>query len=68
MIDHPVCLGYITVDELHEVLRSMNQRVNEKQMTDLLQDIDKDHDGKISYEEFVQLLQRSDNDTDNVDD
>lgn len=52
-----VPLGYITTDELREVLRRMNQNITEKRMKEVLREIDTDQDGKISYAEFVHLLQ-----------
>ena len=54
-----VPLGYITTDELREVLRRMNQNITEQRMKEVLREIDTDQDGKISYSEFVHLLQLS---------
>ncbi|CAM4934006.1 unnamed protein product [Rotaria socialis] len=48
--------GYITRDELREVLHQMNQNVSEERIADALSQIDTDHDGKISFEEFSQLF------------
>ena len=51
------CIGYITVNELREVLNQLNHNVTEHRISEVLQEIDTDHDGKISYEEFVHMLQ-----------
>jgi hypothetical protein len=52
-----LCLGYITVVELREVLSRLNYHVSERRLSDVLREIDTDHDGKISYEEFVCMIQ-----------
>ena len=49
--------GYITVNELREVLSRLNHNVSEQRISEVLCEIDTDHDGKISYEEFVHMLQ-----------
>lgn len=49
--------GYITVDELREVLSRLNHDVSEYRISTVLCEIDTDQDGKISYEEFVNMLQ-----------
>ncbi|CAF3000100.1 unnamed protein product [Rotaria sp. Silwood2] len=49
--------GYITADELHEVLRRLNRDVSERRISEVLKSVDMDHDGKISYEEFVHIVQ-----------
>ena len=54
-----VLSGYITVNELREVLNRLNHNVSADRITDVLREIDTDQDGKISYEEFVQMLQRA---------
>lgn len=54
-----VLSGYITVDELREVLNRLNHNVSDNRIADVLREIDTDQDGKISYEEFVQMLQRA---------
>ncbi|CAF3614151.1 unnamed protein product [Rotaria sp. Silwood1] len=48
--------GYITIDELRQVLHQLNQNISEQRIVDALNQIDIDHDGKISFEEFVQLF------------
>ncbi|CAF4087132.1 unnamed protein product [Rotaria sp. Silwood2] len=45
-----------SVDELREVLHQLNQNISEQRIIDALNQIDIDHDGKISFEEFVQLF------------
>jgi calcium-dependent protein kinase len=52
-----LCKGYITVDELREVLSRLNQNVSENRIIEVLREIDTDRDGKISYDEFVHMLQ-----------
>ncbi|CAF3781585.1 unnamed protein product [Rotaria sordida] len=49
--------GYITVEELRKVLRQLNQNISEQRIIDALAQIDIDHDGKISFEEFVHLFE-----------
>ena len=50
-------LGFITVDELQEVLRRLNHHVSQHRVKEVLRQIDTNHDGKISYEEFAHLIQ-----------
>ena len=50
-------LGYITINELHDVLTRLNPSIDKSRVSDVLNKIDIDHDGKISYEEFVQMLE-----------
>jgi Ca2+-binding EF-hand superfamily protein len=50
-------IGYITVNELREVLSRLNHNVSEHRISEVLREIDIDRDGKISYEEFVNMLQ-----------
>jgi Ca2+-binding EF-hand superfamily protein len=52
-----ILIGYITVNELREVLSRLNHNVSERRISEVLREIDTDHDGKISYEEFVHMLQ-----------
>ncbi|CAF1147291.1 unnamed protein product [Adineta steineri] len=49
--------GFITIEELRDVLRQLNQNTTEKQLKDMVNQLDEDHDGKISYDEFVHMLQ-----------
>jgi Ca2+-binding EF-hand superfamily protein len=49
--------GFITKEELRDVLRQLNQNVTEKRITEVLNAVDDNQDGKISYEEFVAMLQ-----------
>lgn len=52
-------LGYITVKELREVLQRLHQSITEERLTNVINAVDVDKDGKISYEEFVRLLEDS---------
>ena len=49
--------GFITVQELREVLRRLNHNVSEDQLREVIRQIDTDQDGKISFEEFVRIVQ-----------
>ncbi|CAF0860132.1 unnamed protein product [Adineta ricciae] len=48
--------GYITVNELREVLGRLNHNVTEYRINEVLGEIDTDHDGKISFDEFARML------------
>jgi len=50
-------LGYITLNELREIFGRLNPNINDQRIADVLNKIDVDHDGKISYEEFVHMLE-----------
>ena len=50
-------LGFITAHELREVFRRLDHQISDQQITTVLRDVDTDRDGKISYDEFVHLLQ-----------
>ena len=51
-------VGYITVNELRAVLRKLDYDVSEQQIRRVLHEVDMGDDGKISYEEFVRMLQQ----------
>ncbi len=52
-----ILIGYITINELREVLSRLNHNVSEHRLSEVLREIDTDRDGKISYKEFVHMLQ-----------
>lgn len=49
-------LGFITRDELRVVVSRLNPHFNEQRITDVINSVDHDRDGKISYQEFVHML------------
>lgn len=49
--------GYITNSELRSVLTRLNPNITDQRIADLINRIDLDNDGKISYQEFVHMLQ-----------
>jgi len=49
--------GYITNDELHVVLSRLNPDISDQRVAEAINKIDLDKDGKISYQEFVHMLQ-----------
>ncbi|CAF1222029.1 unnamed protein product, partial [Didymodactylos carnosus] len=48
--------GFITPNELREVLRKLNHNVTEARISEIMREIDSDLDGKINYEEFCQMM------------
>ncbi|CAF0764636.1 unnamed protein product [Rotaria sordida] len=51
--------GYVTADELHEILKRLNRDISKNQIREVINEVDMDHDGKISYEEFVHIIQQT---------
>jgi Ca2+-binding EF-hand superfamily protein len=51
--------GYISVQELLQILQSMGQQFDEDQINRLIQSVDADNDGQLSYSEFVKLMKKS---------
>ncbi|XP_057298054.1 uncharacterized protein LOC130628991 [Hydractinia symbiolongicarpus] len=47
--------GFISQQELISVLNTLGMNLNEKQVSDMIQCIDKDGDGRINYNEFLTL-------------
>lgn len=50
-------LGYITADELREVLQRLNPTISNERIVAALNQIDVNQDGKISFDEFIQMFQ-----------
>ena len=49
--------GYITAQNLQEVLQKGGKMVKYPEVVNMIQEVDLDeHDGKISYEEFKQMM------------
>ncbi|XP_060529665.1 calcium-binding protein E63-1 isoform X2 [Cylas formicarius] len=48
--------GYITKDELRIAMEMIGEEVSEEQLTHVMDLADTDKDGKINFDEFVQLL------------
>ncbi|EHA8590354.1 calcium-dependent protein kinase 29 [Cocos nucifera] len=47
--------GYLTRDELKRAL-SQNEVIDDATITEIIEDIDADKDGRINYEEFVEMM------------
>ncbi|XP_029122402.1 calcium-dependent protein kinase 29 [Elaeis guineensis] len=48
--------GYIEIDELREALGGDELDANDQVILDIISDVDKDKDGRISYEEFEMMM------------
>jgi calmodulin len=48
--------GYITIKELAQVMRSINQEPTEVELRDMIGEVDYDKDGKINFDEFLLLM------------
>ncbi|XP_019710864.1 calcium-dependent protein kinase 1 [Elaeis guineensis] len=49
--------GYITMKELKQALKKYNMR-DKKAIKNIIAEVDKDHDGRINYEEFVAMMRQ----------
>ena len=49
--------GYIQANELESIMRKMGRRFNKSQIDNMVKSLDSSGDGKISFDEFVQLFQ-----------
>jgi len=56
--------GVITAKELANVMRSLNQDPTENELREMIDEVDLNGNGKIDFEEFVQLMNRRARDTD----
>ncbi len=56
--------GYITVKELAQVMRSLNQEPSEEDLRKMINEVDYDNDGKINFDEFLTLMNSKNKDID----
>ena len=50
--------GNITAGELGAVLRSLDQNPTETELQDMINEVDEDRDGTISFQEFSTMMER----------
>ena len=48
--------GFIQLEELKAVMKSLGNKLTDKELDDMLKKYDADGDGQISYEEFVVMM------------
>ncbi|XP_053676559.1 neo-calmodulin-like [Anopheles nili] len=48
--------GFLSVEELSDVMQNFGERLTPKELQDLLEEADIDGDGRINYEEFAYML------------
>ncbi|XP_068663741.1 probable calcium-binding protein CML10 [Aristolochia californica] len=51
--------GVITAEELYHVLRSMGEKTSLAECKSMIKGIDKNGDGAVNFEEFIQMMSRS---------
>lgn len=51
--------GYITVDELRNVILTIGDDVSTEEVEEMIKIADRDLDGKISFEDFMKLMKNS---------
>ena len=56
--------GTITTKELGEMMRSLGQNPTEAELRDMINEVDKDGNGTIEFEEFRIMMERKTRDTD----
>lgn len=50
------CSGYITADELRQVMTSLGEQLTDEEIEEMIREADNDGDGQINYQEFVQMM------------
>ncbi|KAG2232007.1 hypothetical protein INT48_004817 [Thamnidium elegans] len=50
--------GYITPDELRQVMKQLGQKLSEQEVDEMIKEADADSDGKIDYKEFGKMMVR----------
>lgn len=48
--------GFISREELHSVLTKMGEQLTEEEVDEMMEEADKNGDGKIDYEEYVETM------------
>ncbi|ALC42285.1 CG11165 [Drosophila busckii] len=48
--------GYIGIDQLRFVLMALGQKLTEDELEDIIRDGDEDRDGRLSYEEYCNVM------------
>ncbi|CAO0798533.1 unnamed protein product [Mucor circinelloides] len=60
--------GAIDVEELGQVMRSLNQEPTDEELKDMINDVDSDNNGRIDFNEFLTIMSRmkgADDETEN---
>jgi len=50
--------GAIDVEELGQVMRSLNQEPTDEELKDMINDVDSDNNGRIDFNEFLTIMSR----------
>ncbi|XP_022081065.1 calmodulin-like [Acanthaster planci] len=48
--------GYISAEELNEVMLNLGEKLTEAEINAMIQEVDTDADGKVNYNEFIKVL------------
>ena len=48
--------GFITIDELYEIIKGMGANVTEEDVIGLMSEADQDKNGKLDIDEFVNIF------------
>ncbi|CAF1070377.1 unnamed protein product [Brachionus calyciflorus] len=59
--------GFITTSELRDVIKKCGSKLKEKDVKEMVKQFDVDKDGKINFEEFIQLMTVNFNNSDNFE-
>ena len=47
---------YITLEELKRIMMQVGENLKEKHLISMLEEVDKDKDNRLNFEEFIQLM------------
>ena len=52
------CNGFISAAELRQALANFGQKLSEKEVDEIIKEVDFDGDGQIDYAEFVSMMKK----------
>ena len=50
--------GFISVDELRHVMTSLGEPMTIEEAEECIREVDTDGDGRVNYEEFIQMMMK----------
>jgi len=50
------CMGYISTDTLREILRELDNKLTEDDLSNIIEEVDEDGSGTLDFDEFMEMM------------